>query len=159
MGSVKGVNETIKEIRKFGKDAEKIIAFETEAIARQIEKDAKIKAPVNFGKLQQSISTLKVNPLKYKVTVNELYGAYIEFGTGKKVQVPAEFKDMANSFRGQKMGTFKQGLEAIKAWCRAKGIDEKAAYPIDSLYPAWVKGKKDYLNNLIKIINKLNKKV
>jgi hypothetical protein len=171
MASVKGVNETIKEIRKFGANVEKMIAFETEGAARRIEKDAKKLVPKNFGKLAQSISTLKVNPLKYKVTVNELYGAYMEFGTGTKVQVPTEFKDMANSFRGQKTGTFKQGLEAIKAWCRAKGIDEKAAYPIFAkilgagieprpfLYPAYIKGKRDYLNNLTKIINKLNKKI
>lgn len=171
MGSVKGIGETIKEIRKFGENAEKMIAFETEAIAIQIENDAKVLAPKNFGKLAQSISRKKVKDLLYKVTVNELYGAYMEFGTGTKVQVPAEFKDMANSFKGQKGGTFKQGLEAIKVWCRAKGIDEKAAYPIFAkilgagvnpqpfLYPAWVKGKRDYLNNLEKILKRLNKKI
>jgi HK97 gp10 family phage protein len=171
MVSVKGINETIKEIRKFGANAEKLVAFETEAIAVQIENDAKRLAPKNFGKLAQSISRKKVKDLLYRVTVNELYGAYMEFGTGAKVVVPAEFKDMANSFKGKKNGTFKQGLEAIKVWCRAKGIDEKAAYPIFAkilgagvnpqpfLYPAWVKGKRDYLNNLEKILKRLNKKI
>lgn len=171
MESVKGINETIKELRKFGKDAELLIDAETEAIAFQIENDAKVLAPKNFGKLAQSISNAKVKMSNYKVTVNEKYGAFMEFGTGTKVQVPAEFKDMAASFKGQKSGYFKDGLEAIKIWCRAKGIDEKAAYPIFSkilgaginpqpfLYPAYIKGKKDYLNNLSKLVKQFNKKI
>ena len=150
---------------------DKMIDAETESIAFQIETDAKKLAPKNFGKLAQSISHLKVKPALYKVTVNELYGTYMEFGTGTKVSVPAEFADMANAFKGKKQGTFKQGLEAIKVWCKAKGIPEEAAYPIFAkilgaginpqpfLYPAWVKGKKDYQNNLEKMLKRLNKKI
>ena len=173
MGSVtiKGVASTIAELRAFGEKAEKLIDAETQAIAIQIEADAKKLAPKNFGKLAQSISRLKVKPALYKVTVNELYGAYMEFGTGSKVNVPAEFADMANTFKGKKQGTFKQGLEAIKVWCRSRGIPEEAAYPIFAkilgagvnpqpfLYPAWTKGKKDYQNNLEKLLKRMNKKI
>ena len=173
MGSVtiKGLNSTIAELKAFGEKAEKIINAETQAIAFQIETDAKKLAPKNFGKLAQSISHAKVKPALYKVTVNELYGAYMEFGTGSKVNVPAEFADMANAFKGKKQGTFKQGLEAIKVWCKAKGIPEEAAYPIFAkilgagvnprpfLYPAWTKGRKDYQNNLERLLKSLNKKI
>ena len=173
MGSVmiKGLASTIAELRAYGEKAEKLINAETQAIAIQIEADAKKLAPKNFGKLAQSISHLKVKPALYKVTVNELYGAYMEFGTGSKVNVPAEFADMANTFKGKKQGTFKQGLEAIKVWCKSKGIPEAAAYPIFAkilgagvnpspfLYPAWVKGKKDYRNNLERVLKSLNKKI
>ena len=173
MGSViiKGLASTIAELRAYGKDIDKMIDAETESIAFQIETDAKKLAPKNFGKLAQSISHAKVKPALYKVTVNELYGAYMEFGTGSKVNVPAEFADMASSFKGKKQGTFKQGLEAIKVWCKSKGIPEEAAYPIFAkilgaginpqpfLYPAWIKGKKDYQNNLEKMLKRLNKKI
>ena len=173
MGSVmiKGLASTIAELKAFGEKAEKIINAETEAIAFQIEGDAKKLAPKNFGKLAQSISHAKVKPALYKVTVNELYGVYLEFGTGTKVNVPAEFADMAATFKGKKQGTFKQGLEAIKVWCKAKGIPEAAAYPIFAkilgagvnprpfLYPAYIKGKKDYQNNLEKMLKRLNKKI
>lgn len=167
----KGINETISEIKKFGQDAEKKISLETQSIAFQIEGDAKKLAPKNFGKLAQSISNEKVNPLQYKVTVNEIYGAYMEFGTGTKVNVPAEFSGLANEFKGPTGRSFKDGLEAIKIWCRHKGIDEKAAYPIFAkilgagvnpqpfLYPAWVKGKNDYQNNLNKLLKSLQKKI
>lgn len=168
---IKGLNEVITELRAFEKNVEKMIDAETQATAFSIEAEAKRLAPKNFGKLAQSISNKKVKQSNYKVTVNELYGAYMEFGTGTKVNVPAEFKDMANSFKGQKIGTFKQALESIKLWCKHKGIDEKAAYPILAkilgsgvnpqpfLHPAWVKGKKEYVENLSKMLRKLKKKI
>ena len=169
--AVKGVAQTIAELRKFGKDAEKLINLETETIANQIAKEAKERAPKNYGKLAQSISHEKINPANYKVTVNEMYAAYMEFGTGGKVQVPAEFSNMAASFKGGTGRSFKDGLEAIKIWCRAKGIDEKAAYPIFAkilgaginpqpfLYPAWMKGKTDYQNNLTKLLKNFKRKI
>ena len=173
MGSVtiKGLNSTIAELKAFGEKAEKLINAETQAIAFQIEADAKKLAPKNFGKLAQSISHAKVNPALYKVTVNELYGAYMEFGTGTKVSVPAEFADMAATFKGKKQGSWKEGLEAIKVWCKAKGIPEEAAYlifakilgagvnPQPFLYPAYIKGEKDYQNNLERLLKSLNKKI
>lgn len=167
----KGINETISALRSFGYDMEKKINAETQAIAIQIEGDAKKLAPKNFGKLQQSISHKKVETSLYKVTVNEIYGAYMEFGTGTKVQIPAEFADIASQFRGKGRGTWKDALESIKVWCRSKGIDEKAAYPILAkilgagvnpqpfLYPAYQKGKKDYENNLKKLLSRTKKKI
>jgi len=166
---IKGIGEVVKELRSIGGQIEKLIDMETEAAAFKIEKDAKIYAPKNFGKLAQSISHERIKISNYKITVNENYGAFMEFGTGAKVVVPDEFKDIANSFRNQKGGTFEEGLEAIKVWCRAKGIDEKAAYPIFAkilgaginpqpfLYPAWIKGKKEYLETLKKVLNKYGK--
>lgn len=168
---VKGISETITKLQAFGKDIEKKIDLELEAIAFQVEGDAKKLAPKNFGKLAQSISHKKVKSLVWKVTVNEIYGPYMEFGTGAKVRVPVEFAEMAKSFQGKKgTGTFKDALEAIKVWCRSKGIDEKAAYPILAkilgagispqpfLYPAYKKGEKDLLKNLEKLV-KVNKKI
>lgn len=167
----KGINETIAKLRASGKDIEKQINAETEAIAFQIEGDAKKLAPKNFGKLAQSISNKKVKSALYKVTVNELYGAYFEFGTGAKVRVPQGFEEIANSFRGKKTGTFQQFLESMTVWFKSKGYDTKYVWiacinkindgmnPRPFLYPAWIKGKKDYLENLEKILKRLNKKI
>lgn len=168
--SIKGVNEVIKELRAIGKDMEKLIDAETNDIAKQIEGDAKKLAPKNFGKLAQSISSEKVKESQYKVSTQEFYAGYMEFGTGTKVNIPAEFKDMAASFKGKK-GSYKEGLANIKDWCKRKGIDEKFAWvifasilgagvnPKPFLYPAWIKGKKDYLDNLKKLLSKYNKKI
>ena len=167
----RGVNKTIAELRQFGGDIEKKINAETQAIALQIEGDAKRLAPKNFGKLAQSISHQKVKESNYKVTVNEFYAAYMEFGTGTKVNVPAEFQSMANTFKGATGKSFADGLEAIKIWCRHKGIDEKAAYPIFAkilgaginpqpfLYPAWVRGKNDYRQNLNALLKRMKRRI
>ena len=94
----------------------------------------------------------------------------MEFGTGTKVQVPAEFSDMAKSFQSGSKGNFKQALENIKLWCKKKGIDEKAAYPIllsilrvgvnpqPFFYPAWIATKKRYVKDLENLLKTLNKK-
>lgn len=171
-GAVKGVAETIAKIQAFGKQYEKLINAEVEATAIQIETDAKKLAPKNFGKLTQSISHKKIKDFRWKVTVNEVYGAYMEFGTGTKVKVPSEFADIASQFKGKKgKGTWKDALQAIKVWCRSKGIDEKAAYPIMAkilgagvnpqpfLYPAYQKGKKELVLNLERLLKSVSKKI
>lgn len=167
----KGVNQTIAEIRKFGEDANKKIAQQTQSIAFQIEEDAIDKAPKDIGKLAQTIRHLKVTDFQYKITVNEFYGAYMEFGTGSKINIPPEFSEMASTFKGKTGKSFEDGLEAIKGWCRRKGIDEKAAYPIFAkilgaginpqpfLYPAYIKGKNDYEKNLNELLKRLKKKI
>lgn len=168
--SIKGIDQVIKELRSYGKDIEKLIDAETNDIAKQIEGDAKKMAPKNFGKLAQSISSEKVKMSNYKISTQEFYAGYMEFGTGAKINIPAEFQDMAASFKGKK-GTYKEGLAAIRQWCKAKGIDEKFAYvifakilgaginPQPFLYPAWIKGKKEYLSNLKKLLSNYNKKI
>lgn len=168
--AVNGVAETIRKIKAYGEEAKRLINAETEAIAMQIERDAKRYAPANFGKLKQSISRQKISQSRYRIMVNEMYGAYMEFGTGAKVKVPAEFRDMANSFRPKTGKTFEQGLDSIKVWCRAQSIDEKYAYiifvtilmnglePRPFLYPAWTKGKKDYLNNLKRVLSRFQRR-
>jgi hypothetical protein len=169
--SIKGVPETIKELRAFGKDIEKLIDAETRDIADQIASDASIKAPKNFGKLGQNIRAERIKESNYKIVAQQPYAGFIEFGTGTKVNVPKELASVAASFKNSSKGTFKEGLESIKEWCRKKGIDEKAAYPIfvkilgvginpqPFLYPAWVKGRKDYLNNLKKLLKAKKKKI
>jgi len=166
---LKGINSVISDLRKYGKEAEKDIEGVTELVARNIEKNAKQSAPANFGKLGQSIITEKVNNTNYKVVVNAPYGAYMEFGTGTKVSVPSELASVAKRFQGKKIGNFKTALEDIKQWCRSKGIDEKAAYPILAkimrvgiaprpyLYPAYLIGKTEYLEKLTKTLNKYGK--
>lgn len=171
MGAVKGIEVVIKELRGYGKQIEKQIDAETEDIAFQIENDAKKLAPKNFGKLAQSIYKAKLKESQYTIAVNEKYAAYMEFGTGAKVRVPAGFEEMANSFKNVKGGTFSQFLEAMTIYFKAKGYDTKYVWiacinklnngqePKPFLYPAFIKGKKNYLTNLNKVLDKFNKKI
>lgn len=169
--AVQGVRETIMRIREFGREAERLAAAEIEAAAFQIERDAKRLAPKNFGRLAQSISKQKVGRVGYRITVNEIYGVYMEFGTGVKVKVPTEFAGIASQFRGIRTGTFQQALDSIKLWCRHKGIPEEAAYPILAkilgagvdpqpfLYPAFKAGEKSLLRNLKALERRLRRRI
>jgi len=167
---VKGLDKAIKELKGFGEQGVKMISNVTQANANEISANAKTLAPSNNGKLRQSIHTVQINELNYKIVVGASYGAYVEFGTGVKVQVPAEMKDIAAQFKGGGGGSFEQGLKSIEDWCRSKGIDVKLAYVIfvsllnkgmdaqPFLYPAFVKGRKQYVQDLEKGLEALIKK-
>ena len=167
--TIKNINKVLSELKQLGKDAEKRIEETTQVNALDIVADAKVKAPKDKGKLAQSIYSEKNTKMNYSIVVGLDYGAYVEFGTGKYVNVPTELKDVASSFKGRK-GDFKTGLQSIKDWCRGKGIDEKYAYPIfisilrngiqaqPFLYPAFVKGREQYLKDLKGDLNELTNK-
>ena len=168
---VKGLSKTLKELKQFGLEAEKGVAKIAMATANDIGLTAKQNAPVNLGKLQQSISSpaIKISDLNYKVVVASDYGPYVEFGTGTKVSIPPEMQELASKVT-KRLGSFEEGLQSIKDWCRQRGIEESAAYPIfvsilnkgiepqPFLYPAFVKGRKNYLTDLKRFLNSLTKK-
>jgi HK97 gp10 family phage protein len=138
---IKGLNSVLANIRKYGKEAEKDIEGVTELVARNIEKNAKNYAPANFGKLGQSIQTVKDNPLNWKIEAGGViapYAPFVEFGTGGLVNVPNELKDQAIKFKG-------------------KGIKQVNLRPRPYLYPALLQGRTEYLEKLKKVLEKYGK--
>ena len=136
--AVKGLQEVLKNLQKFGAAAAVEIDKTTELIIKDIVADAKIRAPKDMGKLAQSIKDVKIKESNYKAVVNKEYAAYVEFGTGTKVQVPTELYEMASKFKGA-------------------GIKEVNIRAQPYLYPAFVKGRKQYkkdLKDLLKILTK-----
>ena len=93
--NVKNIEKVLKSIKKFGIDAEKTIDDITGANALEIAKNSKQRVPKDKGKLAQSIYSNKEAEMFYSIIVGLDYGAYIEFGTGKQVQVPSELKELA----------------------------------------------------------------
>lgn len=138
---IKGLNNVLANIRKYGKEAEKDIEGVTELVARNIEKNAKQLAPANFGKLGQSIQAIKDNRLNWKVEAGGViapYAPFVEFGTGGLVDVPNELKDQAIKFKG-------------------KGIKKINLRPRPYLYPALLQGRTEYLEKLKKVLDKYGK--
>lgn len=80
-----------------------------QAEGQDIRNRAVLSAPVNNGKLRQSILT-NTSPDRNNVTITagniatntRNYAAFVEFGTGTKVQVPQGFQKMALQFKGQR---------------------------------------------------------
>jgi len=130
------ISKLLTQINSFGYDAKRSAVSITNITADDIVTDAKQNLTnhktVNYGQLRLSIAkteaTMQVN--RSLIFSNAPYSAYVEFGTGTKVKIPAGFESLAAQFRGKGGGTFDQLLDNIKDWCRRKGIDEKLAYPI-----------------------------
>ena len=128
ISGVKQINDAIKRIDE---KATKGLSDELTASVLTIEKSAKRLAPANLGKLRQSINhdTGKVLFKSVFSTVN--YAPYIEFGTGKKVNVPPTYQQFAAQYKSSKpSGPAVSFYDAIKMWVKRKGIDPKLTYVI-----------------------------
>ena len=128
---IKGLQELLKKFKTLDKEIVQNVEDIMEGAAQDIEVDAKVAAPVDFGKLRQGI---KLEPIAgkemgYRVVAKEKYSAFMEFGTGGRVKVPTELKEVAIQFKG-------------------KGIREVNIQPRPFLYPAFVKNRKILIKDL-----------
>lgn len=141
---IKGFDKLIKDLKAFGDEGKKRISETTEANAREIEANAKQIAPYDLGVLRQNIKAIEVDDMNWKIYANAFgnapYSAYMEFGTGGKVEVPTELKDVAIKFIG-------------------KGIKQVNLRPRPYLYPSFVKGRVQYVKDLKSDLNDLTNKI
>lgn len=119
---ITGLNETINRLKKEGINIRSEVGAEVAATARDVERDASQMAPKFMGKLSGSISPKFVNKLNWEVVAQSQYAAFMEFGTKKKVKIPAGFEGYASQFRGQTGGKFEDLLLNIGIWIKRKGI-------------------------------------
>jgi len=168
---VKGIPALLRRFNKFEVDGLRLATAITNQTAENIVNLSQSAAPVDIGQLRQSIgkTTARVAYNVSYVFANAPYAPFVEFGTGVRVKIPAGFEDIASKFKGKDIGNGISFLDAIKAWCKSKGIDEKAAYPImlkllnvgmqaqPFLIPAYNKEAKEYPKRLKKGLEKLAK--
>ena len=121
--NLSGMDNLTRRLKTIQDDLTKGVAEEISASTLKIEKDAKRNAPVNIGTLRQSIhgeSTL--NGMTGKVIVDASYGAYVEFGTGGKVKIPAGYEQFAGQFKGKSGGSLEEFIKALTLWVKRKGL-------------------------------------
>jgi len=168
-----GLDVVFKKLNTKPQDINEGISDELNAWALDTVTLAKQNCPVDEGFLRSSINAnfSTPNKLEAEITVGANYGAYIEFGTrGHAARyvstLPTDWKELASSFKGGggKKGSFKDYLLQILRWVKAKGIDEKAAYPIaisilrkgikpqPYLYPAVNETRKQLIDRIKKVI-------
>lgn len=138
--TLKGLAKTLKALEKFGQRIDKKVDAITEANAREIEVKAKQRAPVDLGKLRQSIGVVRRTEKSYSVVANAPYAAYQEFGTGNLVNVPPELADIAVQFRG-------------------RGIKQVNIPPQPFLFPSFVSQRPEYLKDLEDLLDSESKKI
>ena len=137
-----GLDRLLKDIDKLKVEFIKDLSEETEGVAQEIALNAKQLAPHDLGDLKQNILATQQDALSWKVMANAFgnapYSAYMEFGTGGLVEVPKELKDVAIKFKG-------------------KGLRQINLMPRPYLYPAFVKGRVNYIKKLKSLIKKFKK--
>ena len=169
-GSLSGMKELEGKLDNLTIALKQGVSDEINASALKIQSDAKKLAPVNFGQLRNSIALTKDSELTYTVSANASYSAYVEFGTGPQVNAPADFKSYAQQFKGKSGGSFKDMVEALTLWVKAKGIGNgknqkglayiialsilrKGLRPQPFLIPAYEQEKPKLIQNINNLLN------
>lgn len=98
---MEGLDKLQKKLDRLPKSLTAEIKGELEAGARTIERNAKTQVPVDTGRLKNAISMFQVGPITFEIVAQTNYAAYVEFGTGTKVNVPAGLEDYAIQFKGK----------------------------------------------------------
>jgi HK97 gp10 family phage protein len=123
--TIEGIPELINKLKMIGGEADKMAKSSVSAIADMIVADAKILAPADLGAIRQGISqvtTSDQNKTLAIVSANAPESAYQEFGTGVKVDVPAEMAEVAASFQGASGGDFAAFILALTGWVKRHGL-------------------------------------
>ncbi|PTX14456.1 HK97 gp10 family phage protein [Pontibacter mucosus] len=124
MAKVTGVSSVVRGLATFGQKGKEAAARVVQATAMDVRNEAISNAPVYMGKLRQSIiNKVDASGLRVSTEVGVFYGAFVEFGTGMYVEVPAEMQAEAMKFKGMKgQGTWADLIEDLIDWVRQKGI-------------------------------------
>jgi hypothetical protein len=100
-----GIKEVENALKTMDKHLRQDVGDEINSSALKIMSDAKRLAPIDLGFLRGQISIEPVNDLTYEVEAKAKYSAYIEFGTGGEVRIPAGYEDLAKIFKGRGVRT------------------------------------------------------
>ena len=165
------LSDVLKKLDTLEAKVQQEVKDEINSSALNIESMAKRLAPVNMNTLRGSIYKKERSVEKgivYTVGAKASYAAYIEFGTGGKVSIPAGFEELASGFKGKKAGTFKDMVQALTLWVRRKGIgsgnDKATAYaiaisilkkgmrPQPFLIPAFETEKPKLIKNILNVL-------
>lgn len=129
---INGLDKWRNKLGQLDKKVHDVVVSNIGLAGLEIAEDANSRAPSGLSnELARSYRyNLSKDGLSVAVGSDLQYAAFVEFGTRSKVQIPSDFADLAARFRGGKGGTFESLLAQIKLWCKAKGIEQEAAYPI-----------------------------
>ena len=132
--------------------------------AMNIQAQAKANITENKGRVSSALfNSIRVvysqDMLTARILAGKDYAVNYEFGTKSNMSIPAELITQYADIKTKEQ-SFDELYQGIKLWCRRKGIDTKAAYPIARkianegqqphpfLYPAFKDEKEKFLDNI-----------
>lgn len=98
---LKGLPQLLSNLEKMNDTIKKEVSATLELGARMYVRNAKRDAPVDHGRLRNSISYYPAAPLSFNVVCAVDYAAYLEWGTITRVHIPAEEVAIAAEFKGR----------------------------------------------------------
>jgi HK97 gp10 family phage protein len=172
-----GVQDAINRLAKAGDDIAEEVDMELADGANMIRtaaiKNIKNNISNTTGRLSSGMYAEEIGNLRYEVGNIVFYAPYIEFGTGGKVEVPEQLKDVAQQIKNRNTrGHFEGMVGAIFEWGVKKGYlskkDPKAKQmarwwairilkngidPQPFLYPAFVASRKKIVDRIRAVVN------
>lgn len=127
---IQSTKNVLKALDSLGDKVRRSAEREIERSARNIERDAKRKAPTGANNRLKTSIDVRGSQLSREVFTDVRYAPYVEFGTKSKVKIPPGLESYAMQFKGNKGGSFEDFEKNIKVWAKRKGIPEEAVYPI-----------------------------
>lgn len=120
------------------------------------------------GGLLSHQAVTDIGDRRHEVRNSAKWAPFVEWGTGRQVQVPAEWAEYARQYKGPYPGTWGEFEQNIKAWMKRHGIPEKTEKGHDLVYLIMVKILERglparpflypaYVKNKIKLIEDLKK--
>lgn len=128
--AIDGLDDLLNKLKNLPAHISDEVGMEIEASGNTIAAGAKRDAPTDNGFLKNGISVVKIDPLTVEVVSQVDYSAFVEFGTRTQVNIPAGLEIFADQFRNSSKVSALGAKEAIFDWCKRKGIEPKAWYPI-----------------------------
>ena len=103
---VKGAAQVAKALTEIDKKTDGLIDEICLINAQELATNATRHAPIDTGKLRQSIAVTRLGPRRYSVGPNVRYAAYQEFGTGRYAaqtvpQLPRSWQNLARKYKGR----------------------------------------------------------
>lgn len=166
---IQGFSKLQEKIKRLPKELQEEVIGEIQAWGNDVNREQQAlisqQKIVDNGALRQNT---KAVPDNNGVTLisNVYYAPFVEFGTGAKVNVPAELNEYALQFKGKSKGNFRDFVKALQIWLKRKGGNPKLAF-IAALniikngqearpyfFPPYLRKRRELLKNIQEVIKK-----
>ena len=166
---IKGFDKLQSKISKLPKDLQEEVVEEIHSWGNDVNSEQQSlisqQKIVDNGALRQNTKAIPDNNGVTLIS-NVYYAPFVEFGTGAKVNVPAELNEYALQFKGKGKGNFRDFVKALEVWLKRKGGNPKFAF-IAALniikngqearpyfFPPYLRRRRQLIKNIQEVIKK-----
>lgn len=125
---LEGADKVLSALKNLPVKIKKEIKAEIEIGGQNIVNAARSDAAADQGLLRNGITSYPTGDLQVDIVSAADYSAFLEFGTRTKIRIPPGAEQFASQYRSRSDASSLGAKEAIKNWCKRKGIENW--YPV-----------------------------